>query len=92
MPATTLLFENNCKPKFIFGKNHRNLILFSPFPKYLLLAGFGNLGGDMEIWDMDRLKSIGKCNVIVKKNFTIYLLYSLILQVIVNGHLMERKY
>ncbi len=63
MPASTLLFGSDCKPKFIFGKNHRNKILFNPFPKYLLLAGFGNLGGDIEIWDMDRLKAIGKCNV-----------------------------
>ena len=63
MPATSVLFGNDAKPKFLFGKNHRNKIMFNPFPKYLLLAGFGNLGGDMEIWDMDRLKSIGKCNV-----------------------------
>lgn len=64
MPATSVLFGADCKAKFIFGKNHRNFIKFNPFPKYLLLAGFGNLGGDMEIWDMDRLKSLGKCNVI----------------------------
>lgn len=62
MPAMTVLMDNNNKPRFLFGKNHRNKILFNPFPKYLLLAGFGNLAGDMEIWDMDRLKSIGKCN------------------------------
>lgn len=62
MPASSVLFGNDCKPKFIFGKNHRNHILFNPFPKYLMLAGFGNLSGDIEIWDMDRLKSIGKCN------------------------------
>lgn len=62
MPATSVLFGNDCKPKFIFGKNHRNKILFNPFPKYMCLAGFGNCAGDMEIWDMYKLKPIGKMN------------------------------
>ena len=62
MPATSVLFGADRKPVFIFGKNHRNKILFNPFPKYLLLGGFGNLGGDIELWDIEKLKSIGKCN------------------------------
>jgi len=70
MPATTILFGGNtCKPKFLFGKNHRNKIYFNPFPKYLLLAGFGNLAGDMEIWDMHKLKVVGKCNVIFSTSY-----------------------
>jgi len=62
MPAISVLFSKEQTPKFVFGKNHRNKILFNPFPKYLLIAGFGNLSGDIEIFDMKTFKSIAKCN------------------------------
>ena len=63
MPAVSVLFGKDCKPKFVFGKNHRNTIIFNPFPKYLCLAGFGNLSGEIEFWDLENLKSIGTAKV-----------------------------
>ena len=62
MPAYSVLFGSDQAPLFQFGRNHRNKIMFNPFNRYLLLAGFGNLGGDIELWDMNTHKSIGKCN------------------------------
>ena len=52
MPAASVLFDKNCKPFFEFGKHHRNKIIWSPMPRFLALGGFGNLSGEIEIWDV----------------------------------------
>jgi translation initiation factor 2A len=59
MPGGSVLFDSNCVPKYEFGKHHRNTIRFSPDSKLLCLAGFGNLSGDIEIWDLSSFKKIG---------------------------------
>jgi len=61
MPAGSVLFDNNCIPKFEFGKHHRNTVKWSPLSRFVCLAGFGNLSGDMEIWDVILQKQLGTC-------------------------------
>lgn len=61
MPAGTVLFTNDCVPKFEFGVHHRNTIRWSPFSRFILLGGFGNLSGEMEIWEASSLTKIGTC-------------------------------
>ena len=65
MPAGSVLFDNYCTPKFEFGKHHKNSIRWSPLSRFLCLAGFGNLAGDIEIWDVYALKKVGQCKVFV---------------------------
>ena len=62
MPASAILYGSDNKPKFIFGKKHRNKILFNPFSKYMCLSGFGNLKGDIDIWDLENFEKTGSCN------------------------------
>lgn len=39
------------EPIFEFGEAHRNSISWSPHGRFVCLAGFGNLAGDMDFWD-----------------------------------------
>ncbi len=73
MPAGSVLYDSLCVPKFEFGQHHRNTIKWSPLSRFVCLAGFGNLPGDMDIWDVYSLKQIGTCKVNQKINSNKYL-------------------
>lgn len=61
-PARAILFNAlNCVPVRDFGKQSRNTILFSPHGRFVCLAGFGNLAGEMDFWDKNKLKLMGSC-------------------------------
>lgn len=59
MPSKATLFNHKCEAIFEFGTKHQNSIFFNPFGNILILAGFGNLGGNIELWDMVNKKLIG---------------------------------
>ncbi|CAM6047215.1 unnamed protein product [Sphagnum compactum] len=59
MPAKATLFSAVCKPLFEFGQGPYNTIRWSPQGRFICLAGFGNLPGDMAFWDRETLKSFG---------------------------------
>lgn len=40
--------------------NHMVLSVFSPQGHILVLAGFGNLRGQMEVWDLKKYKQVRK--------------------------------
>jgi len=61
MPAKTTIFNLKCEPVFEFGTGPRNSIYYNPQGNILLLAGFGNLRGHVELWDMNSKKLIGQC-------------------------------
>jgi translation initiation factor 2A len=48
--ARHLSFDQ-AEPVFEFGEAHRNTISWSPHGRFLCMAGFGNLAGDMDFWD-----------------------------------------
>ncbi|PYH90567.1 translation initiation factor eIF-2A [Aspergillus ellipticus CBS 707.79] len=54
MPAKTTIFNFRGVPKHTFPLAPRNTILFSPHGRFVLVAGFGNLAGQMDIYDMDK--------------------------------------
>ena len=56
MPAKATLFNRKCEAVFDFGTGARNMVLFNPMGNLLLLGGFGNLRGNMEIWDVQGKK------------------------------------
>ncbi|XP_076659679.1 eukaryotic translation initiation factor 2A [Halictus rubicundus] len=60
MPAQATLFNIKCEPIFEFGTLHRNSIYYSPHGDILILTGFGNLRGHVELWDVDTKKLIAK--------------------------------
>ncbi|CAM9960823.1 unnamed protein product, partial [Phaeothamnion confervicola] len=59
MPAQASLYDFRGEPTFKFGEAHRNTISWSRHGRFLCLAGFGNLAGDMDFWDAARLRKLG---------------------------------
>lgn len=54
MPAKTTIFNARAVPQHSFDLGPRNTILFSPHGRFVIVAGFGNLAGDMDIYDLEK--------------------------------------
>lgn len=54
MPAKTTIFNTKAIATHNFALSPRNTILFSPHGRFVLVAGFGNLAGQMDIYDMEK--------------------------------------
>ena len=54
MPAKTTIFNARAVPQHSFDLGPRNTISFSPHGRFVIVAGFGNLAGDMDIYDLER--------------------------------------
>lgn len=54
MPAKTTLFNTRAKAVHTFPLGPRNTIIFSPHGRFVLVAGFGNLAGQMDIYDIEK--------------------------------------
>jgi translation initiation factor 2A len=60
MPARTQMFDLKAKAVHSFGANHRNFLLYQPQGRLLLSAGFGNLAGGIDIWDVSTRKKVAE--------------------------------
>jgi translation initiation factor 2A len=59
-PCKQTLFDaKSGTPTFEFGVSPRNTVIWSPHGRFLCIAGFGNLAGDMDFWDRNKLKKMG---------------------------------
>ena len=54
MPAKTTIFNTKAVATHNFPLGPRNTILFSPHGRFVLVAGFGNLAGQMDIYDVEK--------------------------------------
>jgi len=52
MPAKATLYNLKCDVIFDFGTGPRNCLYYNPQGNLLCLAGFGNLRGNLELWDL----------------------------------------
>lgn len=61
MPCHVTLFNPLGEPTYEFGALYRDVVSFSPHGRFLCLAGFGNLGGDMNFYEIseNKRKQIG---------------------------------
>jgi len=60
MPSTISLHHGfTAAPLFVFGRYHRNTICWSPHGRFLFLGGFGNMAGNVDVWDHHKKKSCG---------------------------------
>ncbi|XP_064456682.1 eukaryotic translation initiation factor 2A-like [Ornithodoros turicata] len=60
MPAKAALFNLNCDLIFEMGTGPRNSVYYNPHGSLLILAGFGNLRGNVEVWDVKAQKLVSK--------------------------------
>ncbi len=59
-PSVATLYDKNGNPLFEFGKRYRNTIRICPFSQSVLIGGFGNLAGEVDLWNLDTHKEQGK--------------------------------
>ena len=60
MPAKVTLYNLKCEPVFEFGTGPRNAVHYNPTGNILILGGFGNLRGSVEVWDAPQRKLVTK--------------------------------
>ena len=58
MPARTTIFDSRVKVVHDFGTHPRNFLAYNPQGRLLCIAGFGNLAGQVDIWDRKTLKKV----------------------------------
>lgn len=60
MPAKATIFNMKTEPVFDFGTGPRNVGYYNPQGNILCLAGFGNLRGNLEFWDVEKRRLIAQ--------------------------------
>jgi translation initiation factor 2A len=58
IPAKATLFNLKCDAVFDFGTGIRNSIYFNDFGNLVLFGAFGNLRGQIEVWDLTKKKLV----------------------------------
>ncbi|XP_037929290.1 eukaryotic translation initiation factor 2A-like, partial [Teleopsis dalmanni] len=58
MPSKAALYNLKCDVVFDFGEGPRNCAYFNAFGNLVVLAGFGNLPGNVEIWDVQKREKL----------------------------------
>lgn len=69
MPAKTTIFDSRGNEIYSFPLAPRNTLNFSPHARFLLVAGFGNLQGTIDIYD--RQKQFAKVSMIEAANTSV---------------------
>lgn len=59
MPAHLVLYNHKGDPTYLVGKYARNYFNFSPNGVLMAACGFSDLGGKIDIWDINRFKVVG---------------------------------
>jgi translation initiation factor 2A len=54
MPAKTTIFNHRAVVTHSFPIGPRNTIIFSPSGRFALVAGFGNLAGQIDVYDLEK--------------------------------------
>ena len=66
MPPKATVFSDACAPLVDLGSGPYSLARWNPYGRFLVLAGFGNLAGDVAFFDRKadgKLKPLGACRV-----------------------------
>jgi len=63
LPARTIFYNEKGDPEITLGLNRRNTLSWSPTGRYLAVCGFGNLNGDVDIWDIVSKTKCGSCKL-----------------------------
>ncbi|KAJ3269424.1 hypothetical protein HDV01_001422 [Terramyces sp. JEL0728] len=58
MPSKTTLFDHRASPIYHLEKAPRNTVRYSPTGRFFFVAGFGNLAGDMDVYERKSFKKV----------------------------------
>ncbi len=58
-PSKAVIFSTKCEEVYNFGEAPRNTVRWSPHARFLIIAGFGNLSGELSFWDRKTCKCLG---------------------------------
>ncbi|KAJ3259073.1 hypothetical protein HK103_002960 [Boothiomyces macroporosus] len=58
MPSKTTLFDHRASPIYHLEKAPRNTVKYSPTGRFFFVAGFGNLAGDMDVYERKSFKKV----------------------------------
>ena len=61
MPATSHFYSAAGNKKDQIAKHHRNTVKWNPFGSLFLIAGFGNLQGEVDVYEKNSLELVGNC-------------------------------
>ena len=61
MPAYTVIYSSSGDPQMVVERSYKNSVYWSPNGDFLAVAGFGNLSGEISIWNVPKRAKIGKC-------------------------------
>jgi translation initiation factor 2A len=64
MPAQVQMFDTKAKPVYSFGAQHRNFLSYQPQGRLLLSAGFGNLAGGIDIWEVSTRRKVAEFKLV----------------------------
>lgn len=59
MPSQCTMYNIKGEPIYEYGTAHRNTVSWSPHGRFLCIAGFGNLAGEMDFYDTIRMRKLG---------------------------------
>ena len=62
-PASVVLYNNEGAEMYSLGNKYRNTIRFNELGTLVMIAGFGNLSGETDFWDIRTQKLIGSTKV-----------------------------
>jgi translation initiation factor 2A len=69
MPAQTTIFNKHGNPDSDLGTKPRNTARFSNNSRLIAVAGFGNLQGDVDVWDHRKLAKLGESKSACSANY-----------------------
>ncbi|KAJ3331049.1 hypothetical protein HDU76_004216 [Blyttiomyces sp. JEL0837] len=58
MPSKATLFDHRAQPLYEFPPGPRNFVSYSPHGRFIAIGGFGNLAGDLDVWDRMNFKKL----------------------------------
>jgi WD40 repeat protein len=61
LPSHTVVYDLKGEPLIVVAKDHKNSVFWSPNGEFIAVAGFGNLNGEIQIWNLPKKSLLGKC-------------------------------
>lgn len=68
-PPESCIFNTKCEVTHSFGEAPRNTVSWSPHARFLCLAGFGNMSGELAFYDRKTLKLLGVVDAHMTVNY-----------------------